>query len=312
MEPWSYYAMSSGAGHLMRGLSLARVAPVPMRLIVPQELPVEHRNVTLVVSGHESPVALLEGDPQVILVDTFPFGEHRELLGLLRAEEGKRLRVFVARRCSPGTYHAAQVRSLFDLILIPGPYEVGIITPDEQARVTEGWTIRDRGDVPQCPRDITFISGVAHREGMLPDVWRELKGRHHSMRFLSFETPSFIGEGYDCYRALTGMMHLGMSKVVIAAATAAGVYEPLALGLPTLLVPFQQRYDPHLARALAANADHPDRIHVYDSTWTSSQTADVIEDLASAGVSPDTVLNGVYEAVALIERALDDLSLRRS
>jgi predicted glycosyltransferase len=157
---WLIYALGGGWGHLTRAASLARVARERHRIRIITNSPYATRvarampelNLIVLDPSLETAKARVRAVQEIeasecgcLIVDTFPRGLGGELAKLLGSLKAKK--VLIQRDLNPRYVVEAALRdfvqSTYDLVLIPGEGETGVLSNLPAAVITKPWLIRD-------------------------------------------------------------------------------------------------------------------------------------------------------------------------
>jgi predicted glycosyltransferase len=292
------YALGGGWGHLTRAVALARalvdstqvniLSNSPYLRIVQGAVP---KFSIVPITTREEAGNEVQGDWDLLVVDTFPRGLGGELADLLPAL--KRPKVLIHRVLNPDYIARASLRSFvsdnYDCVLCPG--ERGAFADLPQAIFTAPWLFRE--PVPVSPgRDVVICAGG--------NAW-ELEWYGEAAALLSgiCETRCIAAELPPGCPPEAWIRHwpsidwIASAKVVIGGAGYNTVQECLATGVPLIARPWPRKYDLQRWRV----EQHP-RIRVVTTPQEAASAA--LDTLREPARAHPHFTNGANEAAAII------------
>ena len=318
---WLIYALGGGWGHLTRAVSLARVAQArhPVRILtnspytsrVRRAMPeldlVAIDPALSAAAARAQALATIETTgPGCLIVDTFPRGLGGELAGLLRSLATTK--VLVHRDLSPGYVKEARlrefVRSVYDLILVPGEGEGGAYGDLSNSVFTEPWLICDPPANRMHVRRRIVVCASGNREELAwyGTVVASLHALDASLeiRCVAPACPSGCPPEYwiDHWPAVDLYPTAG---VVIGGAGYNTIHECTAYDVPLVTHPWPRKYDRQWLRARRAAIRGP--VTIVGDPRQAAEAAIHQLDHQSSRRSGAGFRNGASQAVALIEKA---------
>lgn len=269
-QTWLIYALGGGFGHLTRACSLARAAPSPTRVTVLTNSPyarcvirampwldVVMLDPALGIDEARAEVVrrIVEANPDVLVVDTFPRGLLGELVHL-KSLPGRK--VLVRRDLNPEyevRYRIEEFAANYDLVLQPGEGNgVGISTAP--------WVVRSHDELP----DRRSASAILRAEREAPCILICAGGNAPELAWygaVAAELPCEVvrcvaphcpeGCPAECWISYWPAMDLYSGAcVVIGGGGYNTVYETAACGIPLVSRPWPRVYDRQEVRALQA------------------------------------------------------------
>jgi hypothetical protein len=193
------------------------------------------------VSTREEAARIVEAEPDVLYVDTFPRGLGGELASILPSLQARKL--LIHRALNPDYAAKAGLRGFvetnYDIILCPG--ERGVLSDLPQAVFTPAWLVRPPVAVTQLVEIVICASGNAEELSWYGEAAALLSGRA-SVRCIAAELPP--GCPPDAWtRHWPSIDWIAGAKAVIGGAGYNTVHECLATGVPLIARPWPRKYD---------------------------------------------------------------------
>ena len=309
------YALGGGWGHLTRAASLARAAGARHRIRIltnspyamhiakaMPELDLIILDPSLDLDGARTrSIQEIKGaDCSCLIVDTFPRGLGGELAGLLGTL--KVTKVLINRDLNPRYVAEAGlrdfVRSIYDLVLIPGAGEAGVFADLPNAVVTNPWLIR--APQPHCGHDGRRIVVCASGEtAELPWYGAVVSLLHLTVDVRCVAPTCPVGCPRECWIEHWPAADLyPTADVIVGGAGYNTIHECAAWQIPLIAHPWPRKYDRQWLRAKRGGV-------------TIARTPQEAAEAASRQLNqmplhrPIEFKDGAAEALALIERQLE-------
>jgi predicted glycosyltransferase len=322
-RPWLIYALGGGWGHLTRAASLAKAAHAHHRIRILTNSPYATQvakampeldlitfdpSLDAVKARSRAVQEIVASDCSCLIVDTFPRGLGGELAGLLGSLEVPK--VLIRRDLNP-RYVAeaglrAFVRSAYDLVLIPGDDEAGVLADLPAAVITRPWLIRDpqpnRGHGGK-PRILVCASGETGELPWYGAVVGCLQAHRPRADIVCVATTCPSECPRECWVEHWPAADLyPAADVVVGGAGYNTIHECAAYQVPLIARPWPRKYDRQWLRA--RRAAKRGVVTIVDKPQEAAEAA--IRQLEQMPLHRPIVdfRNGATDALALIEREL--------
>jgi UDP:flavonoid glycosyltransferase YjiC (YdhE family) len=269
-ELWLIYALGGGWGHLTRAAALARVAcarkqvriltnspyaPQVRRALPELEIVALDPTLPTPTVREQAVQQVRAADPSCFIVDTFPRGLGGELADIIHSLRATK--VLVHRDLSPRYVAEAKlrafVRSVYDLIFIPGEDEGAAFADLPAAVVTEPWLIRDpphERDHARQPSVVVCAAGTEEElswYGAVVGALQALDGGV-DIQCVAPVCPPGCPQKYWIEHWPASDLYAD-AGVVVGGAGYNTIYECVAFEVPLIARPWPRKYDRQWLRA---------------------------------------------------------------